>query len=413
MARSPRGFGKTSTVVSLCAIVKNESHRIADCLDSVRGFVDEAIVVDTGSTDDTVMIAKQRGARVFQFDWCDDFATARNYSLQQASGDWILVLDADEKLEPSAKIKLKQLVKQRDCLSANLLRQEIEAKQSPYSLVSRFFRRRADIYFSGYYHESIDDSISKIRQQSPHWQVYEVSGVSIQHYGYQSSEIDMKGKQNLAKRLMQKHLAEFPSDAYMHSKLGALYVESGEPSRGLDLIQQGIAILNQSSDANPHVQFELFYHAAIARSHQGEWQIAENCYQQALVLDVPDLVKLPALNNLGNLWQAQGKYEQAIAAYQRVTQIAPDFAKGFYNLGIALKSSGQLRSATSAYRQAIALDPEYADAHQNLGVTLLKLGQMQEAIAAFVQAIALHERQNNSNRAQIIRDGMRDLGLKY
>jgi tetratricopeptide (TPR) repeat protein len=413
MARSPRGFGKTSIVVSLCAIVKNESHRIADCLDSVQSFVDEAIVVDTGSTDDTAKIAKQGGARVFKFDWCDDFAAARNYSLQQAAGDWILVLDADEKLESSAKAKLRQLIKQQECISANLLRQEIGAKQSPYSLVSRFFRRRGDIYFSGYYHESIDDSITKIRQQAPHWQVYEVPGVSIQHYGYHSSEIARKGKQDLAKRLMQKHLAEFPSDAYMHGKLGALYVESSEPSRGLELILQGIAILEQASDSNPHVQFELYYHAAIARSHQGEWQIAENSYQQALALAVPDLIKLPALNNLGNLWQAQGKYEQAIAAYQQVTRIAPDFAKGFYNLGIALKSSGQLQSATLAYQQAIAIDPEYADAHQNLGVVLFKLGQIQEAIAAFTQAIALHERQNNSSSAQIIRDGMKDLGLKY
>jgi tetratricopeptide (TPR) repeat protein len=412
MARSPRGFGKTSTVISLCAIIKNESHRIADCLDSVQGFVDEAIVVDTGSTDDTVRIAKQHGAKVFKFDWCDDFAAARNYSLKQASGDWILVLDADEKLEISAKNRLKQLIQQRDCLSANLLRHEIGAQQSPYSLVSRFFRRHPNICFSGCYHESIDDSVTKIRQHDSHWLVYEVPAVSILHYGYQSSEIKLKGKQDLAKRLMHKHLEEFPNDAYMHSKLGALYVESGLPRQGLELIQQGIDLLVQSNDSNPQVRFELYYHAAIAYSHQSDWQLAENFYQQALVLAISDLVKLPALNNLGNLWQAQGKHQQAIAAYQQVTQIAPDFAKGFYNLGIALKSSGQMQSATLAYQQVIALDPEFADAYQNLGVVSVKLGQIPEAIAAFKQAITLHNLQNNPDRAQAIRDGMRDLGLK-
>jgi tetratricopeptide (TPR) repeat protein len=415
MSRSHKGFGKNRAItVSLCAIVKNEARRIADCLDSVRGFVDEAIVVDTGSTDDTARIAKQRGARVLNFDWCDDFAAARNYSLRHATGDWILVLDADERLDTSAKTALQQLMQQDECLAANLVRQEIGAQQSPYTIVSRLFRRRSDIYFCGFYHESIDDSIEKICQQQPQWKVYTTPGVSIQHYGYQSSEIKLKGKQDFAKRLMHKHLAEFPNDAYMLSKLGALYVENGDLNKGLELLNRGIDILARAdrvNASNPQVQFELYYHAAITHSHQSEWQLAQNFYQQALNLDVPGLVKLPALNNLGNLWQAQGCYDQAIAAYQQVTDIAPNFAKGFYNLGIALKASGQLQPALLAYQQAIALDPEYADAYQNLGVLLVHLGQVQGAIAAFTEAISYHERQNNPVRAQLIRDGIRGLGL--
>ena len=81
----------TSTV-SLCMIVKNEEAYLADCLASAKPFVDEMVIVDTGSTDRTVEIAERFGAKVFHFPWCDDFAAARNESLRHASGDWILVL---------------------------------------------------------------------------------------------------------------------------------------------------------------------------------------------------------------------------------------------------------------------------------------------------------------------------------
>jgi glycosyltransferase involved in cell wall biosynthesis len=418
MALSPKGFGQgfgksKSITVSLCAIVKNEARRIADCLDSAKDFVDEVIVVDTGSTDDTIAIAKQCGAKVFKFAWCDDFAAARNYALSHATGNWILVLDADEKLDPETKLALRQIMQQPECIAANLVRQEIGALQSPYSLVSRLFRHRKDINFFGYYHESIDDSVAKICRDQPSWKVFTVPGISIQHYGYSDSEISLKGKQEFARRLMHKHLDQFPRDAYMCSKLGALYVESGDLDRGMELLELGIDILAQ--DNNPQIQlqvkFELYYHMAIAHSYRSNWQLAQNFYQQAVGLDVPALVKLPALNNLGNLWQSQGDSKSAISAYQQVTEIAPDFAKGFYNLGIALKASGQLQQALDAYSQAIALEPEYAEAHQNIGVVFMHSGQIQQAIAAFTRAIKYHEQQNNPARAQAIRDGIRDLGI--
>src|SRR4051794_40673333 len=82
--------------LSLCMIVKNESKHLANCLESVEGVVDEIIIVDTGSTDDTVEIAKSYGAKVYHYEWNDNFSDARNESIKYATGDWILVLDADE-----------------------------------------------------------------------------------------------------------------------------------------------------------------------------------------------------------------------------------------------------------------------------------------------------------------------------
>ena len=83
-------------------IVRDEEKNLVRCLKSVVPVVDELIIVDTGSKDNTIDIAKEFGAKVFLFEWCDDFAAARNESLKHATGDWILQLDADDELLPTS-----------------------------------------------------------------------------------------------------------------------------------------------------------------------------------------------------------------------------------------------------------------------------------------------------------------------
>lgn len=82
--------------LSLCMIVKNEEAVLQESLSQVGRYVTEIIVVDTGSSDRTKEIAQSFGAQVYDFPWCDDFSAARNFSLEKASNDWVLVLDADE-----------------------------------------------------------------------------------------------------------------------------------------------------------------------------------------------------------------------------------------------------------------------------------------------------------------------------
>ncbi len=96
--------------LSLTMIVKNEAAALGRCLASVRDLVDEIVVVDTGSTDNTREIARQYGARVFDFPWCDSFAAARNESIRHASGQWLLWLDADEYLDDANRGKLRNLL---------------------------------------------------------------------------------------------------------------------------------------------------------------------------------------------------------------------------------------------------------------------------------------------------------------
>ena len=96
-------------MITLGMIVKNEEHNLAWCLNSVKDSVDEMIIVDTGSKDTTVDIAKQFDAKVYSYHWDDDFAAARNFSISKAIGDWILYLDADEELETNCCQRLKAL----------------------------------------------------------------------------------------------------------------------------------------------------------------------------------------------------------------------------------------------------------------------------------------------------------------
>ena len=86
--------------LSVIMIVKDEAGCLPQCLESVRGIADELVIADTGSTDDTVAIARRFGAKVFHIPWEDDFASARNRTIAAASGDWLLHMDADELLDP-------------------------------------------------------------------------------------------------------------------------------------------------------------------------------------------------------------------------------------------------------------------------------------------------------------------------
>ena len=90
-----------AATISLCMIVRNEEKVLARCLESVRGCVDEIIIVDTGSSDGTKEIAARFTDKIYDFEWIDDFSAARNYSFEQATGDYLLWLDADDVLLPA------------------------------------------------------------------------------------------------------------------------------------------------------------------------------------------------------------------------------------------------------------------------------------------------------------------------
>ncbi len=387
-------------------IVKNEEASLPICLSSVKDVVDEMVVVDTGSTDRTSEIAREFGARVYHFEWCNDFSVARNESLKYVQGEWILVLDADEVLVPEIVPILLQAIKGDRHILINLVRQEVGAEQSPYSLVSRLFRHHPDICFARPYHALVDDSVSLILRQEPQWQVGYLPEVAIRHSGYQKSAIAQQDKFSIAQAAMEGFLASHPTDPYVCSKLGALYIQTGLSARGIELLEQGLA----SGAVNPEILYELHYHLGIGYTHLQKPKQAIAHYQVATQLAIYPKLKLGAYNNLGNLRRADGDLTGAKTAYEMALEIDPNFAKGHYNLGMTLKALGCFKDAIAAYQQAIELNPTYAEAYQNLGVVLLKLGLVPESLAAFGRAIALHER-HNPNEAERLRQGLREMGF--
>ncbi|MBE9230315.1 tetratricopeptide repeat protein [Cuspidothrix issatschenkoi LEGE 03284] len=421
--------------VSLCMIVKNEETTLSKCLASVNNFVDEVVVLDTGSTDKTPQIAAQFGAKVYYWTWNNNFSDARNEALKYVTGDWILVLDADETLTPEIIPFLEVVIHKEEYLVINLVRQEVGSTQSPYSLVSRLFRNHPDIYFERPYHALIDDSVTAILHQEPHWQVGYLPGVAILHSGYQKAIINEQNKYTKAATAMAEFLANHPDDAYVCSKLGALYMQMGKIDLGMELLNRGLNKLihhqvNEEKtplqklkisqpqkvevtfdeDINYDILYELHYHLGIAHTHLQDLPLAIGHYQAAVKLPIYPLLKLGGYNNLGNLLKIVGDLPGAKLAYETAIKIDPNFVFGYYNLGMVCKAMGSFTEAIDAYNNAINLHPDYAEAYQNLGVVLLKVGDIESSLEAFEYAISLHEL-NNPEEAQRLYQGLQEMGL--
>jgi tetratricopeptide (TPR) repeat protein len=391
--------------LSFCMIVRDEAQMLPNCLGSISGVVDEMIVVDTGSGDRTIEVAKNLGAKVYSFSWCNDFSAARNESLKYAQSDWILVLDADEVLVPEIIPSLKRAIQEPDVLVVTLLRQEVGTNH-PDALISRVFRNHSQITFSRPYHELIDDSVTDILKQEPHWRIIELPGVAIQHTGYQADAIAQRQKVDRARTIMASYLKSHPNDAYICSKLGALYVESGNVKKGLELLKRGL----KSLQVEPAVQYELHYHLGSTYSQLQNFTQAQKHYRAATEQPISPRLKLGAYNNWGSLLKEQGKLKEAKDLFQKAIALDPTFAMGHLNLGMTLKAMGDLAGAIAHYQRAIKLNPTYADAYQNLGVVLLKVGNVAGSLEMFCRAIDLHQQQGSPEAARL-QQGLKEMGL--
>lgn len=160
--------------ISLVMIVKNEEQSIRRCLDSVTELVNEIIIVDTGSTDNTKSICSEYGAIVYDFDWIDDFSAARNYALSKSSGDWNLILDADEYISNFNKKSIRQFISNCNKVGmvkiTNFFNYENEIRSSS-EYISRLIPK--GVLYTGKIHEQIESSLPR-----------NVVDIEIEHDGY-------------------------------------------------------------------------------------------------------------------------------------------------------------------------------------------------------------------------------------
>lgn len=213
--------------LSLCMIVKNEEEYLPKCLQSVNGIADEIILIDTGSTDSTIRIAERFNARIIRYEWHDDFAEARNVSLEAASGEWILVLDADEELPFETRNKIKGMTNESDADGIELLiRSELpdgNAALYDESRIVRLFRRRKEFRYIMPIHEQIRQSIEDAGGKIA------ASNIVIVHHGYSRKEV--QGKENRAERnlgMLYHAVSDSPSDPYLHYQIGATLMSIGK-----------------------------------------------------------------------------------------------------------------------------------------------------------------------------------------
>ncbi|MFW6358138.1 MAG: tetratricopeptide repeat protein [Chroococcales cyanobacterium] len=377
-------------------IIKDESEKLPRCLKSAKEVVNEIIILDTGSTDNSIQVAKEFGAKVYSFEWCNDFSVARNEALKYVTGDWVLVLDADEVLTPEIVPQIQKAIANPNTLVINLVRQEVGASQSPYSLVSRLFR----------YHAMIDDSVTQLLEKESHWQIVNLTTVAILHDGYQSDAIASLNKLAKAQSAMESFISENPNDPYVCSKLGGLYVQKGETEKGIDLFKRGL----QSNKIDLPTLYELHYHLGNAYARLNKPNEAVKEYQAAIAQPILPQLKLGAYNNLGSLLQTFGEYELAQKVFKEVLTIDPNFALGYYNFGMTLKGLGKLEEAIAAYEKSLNLNPNYAPVYQNLGVIFFRLGKIPESLEAFQKAIALFQTQN-PKEAQRLQKVLQEIGL--
>ena len=385
-------------MLSLSMIVRDEADRLERCLASVAGFVDEMVLLDTGSVDDTVAIAERCGAVVHRLPWPGDFAPARNEALKHVHGDWVLVLDADEVLSEQAREPLRQLMADPDVLLINLLRHELGAAMAPYSNVSRLFRRHPDIRWSRRYHAMVDDSVAALLAHEPRWRLADCPVPALLHDGYRPELLASGNKAQRLRAAMEAELAERPGDAYAAAKLGALAISEGQRDHGLPLLRQGLA--SCPADAHPE-RYELLLHLALAE----DGTTAEALYRQALELPLPPRLTLGAQLNLATLLleRGQGALAEAAALAQAASEAAPELAVGWRSLGLIERRRGRIGAAIEAYRRSLALEPDHPETQQNQAVALLLGGDIAGARAGFGRAIALLQAQGRSSEAQALR----------
>ncbi len=209
--------------VSLAIMVRDDAERVRRAIRSAKEAVDEIVVLDTGSKDDTVSVAREEGAFVHEIEWPNSFADALNVLLGHVKTEWILRLDSDEWFETNPQEKIRECVAQEDAFGFRLIRRDI-LPQGGYEEIAllRLWRHDPQLKYSGLVHENIP--ISAFQQVWPH-KVEKSSGLWIWHDGYGQGHLD-KIRRNIP--LLEQQVAQGPDSRYHEAMLARGYKDVGD-----------------------------------------------------------------------------------------------------------------------------------------------------------------------------------------
>lgn len=241
--------------LSACLIVKNEARDLPRCLQSLEAVVDETVVLDTGSTDGTPDVARRLGANVVQRPWSHDFADARNAALAVARGKWVLVVDADEELDPPSARRLRERLEREDADGYRLI---VRNLQPPGSLLrwrdmhlTRLFRRDPAHRYEGRIHEQVAPSIL-----ASGGTIAETDLVII-HYGYTVPEAQGASRAERNLGLLDAMAQVHPKDAYVQFQLGATWMAIGRPHEARRALTRAMELDQGTLGAEGRAECEL------------------------------------------------------------------------------------------------------------------------------------------------------------
>ncbi len=368
-------------------IVKNEAANLAKILNDIHKIVDELVVVDTGSNDGTVEIARSYGAIIGHFEWCDNFSAARNASIELATTDYLLWLDADDRIEAPDQKKLEKL-KQRLPLNRNrafMLRISCDTSgdcnTSSYQL--RIFPRLETVRFEGRVHEQIWPSLKAIGVEQIK------AEITIRHTGYGNESIRIeKARRNLD--ILNAAIAAEPQGTTL-----SMYFHLAMSQFALGHYEETIAVINQIRE----------------KAH------AENWFKYCFILSSDSYIHLGRLDEAlrevttaieaypesgllqysrGVIALQMGRFDLAIDAFETAARrgieletypLPPDIqSKLPHYYANALEQTGRLDEAARAYEAALNYDPIFLPSLKALGLVRLKQGRPENALDLLRQA---------------------------
>ena len=353
--------------LSLCVICKNEEKKIARCMNSVKGIVDEMIIVDTGSEDRTVEIAKELGAKVFEITWEKDFAKAKNFAIEQATGDWIIFLDADEYFTKESASVLRGFIKEaikrkKDCIYCDMLNEENGEVKSIFK-TNRVFKNNPQIRYKGRVHERL------CREKGDIKGVDFLDQIRIRHDGYSEEVWNAKNKGARNIELLLEELKERPTSSDICYYLMQAYSSTGKWNEAweygtkalqynrFELMGAKVSLLNLSNALNkeetvvvslynkaikednkyPDFDFRLGQYLYHRKKYNDSIKYFELCLKKVeMYQEIGESVTkgnpIQVLELMGNAYLIQRQYEQAIPILVKILRINPYRVKDLYNL---------------------------------------------------------------------------------
>jgi glycosyltransferase involved in cell wall biosynthesis len=342
--------------LSLCMIVKDEEEMLPRCLAAAAPAVDEIVIVDTGSSDRTIEIAREYGATVIERAWTGSFSEARNASFDAATGDWLMFLDADEVLVEEDVERLRALRGKtwRECfyLTEISYTGELGDGTAATHTALRVFRARPEYRFSGALHEQIADTLPLHIPER-----IEATDIRVEHFGYLGAVRDAKEKSRRNIELLLKQRDGGASDPFLHFNLGSEYGAVGDA------------------------------HAALAEFERA-WELIANDPQGRTWGFMPALV-----SRLVRALRICGRHEDCIARGAEGLARYPGFTDIVFEQAAATLALGDVDGALRLYRECIAMGdaPSRYTATVGMGTFLptIAIAEIHHARGETAEAVAL------------------------